>query len=77
MSKDTLIVGFKDESFECHKEGAVGMYNLGRGKTVAEAVGDYCIFSGTVRIRCDPPKLLKQYQAKKVKKFKPCPNRED
>ena len=75
MSQKTLIVALGDKALECYEEGSIGMYNMGCGKTIAEAVGDFCIFSGLVKVRCDPPELLKQYQAKKVKKFKTFPRR--
>ena len=70
-----LIVQEEGDQIVCHREGDVGMYIEGRGSTVAEAVGMWCIYSTMVTIRCDPPELLDRFRAKKVKKFIPVDKR--
>ncbi len=70
-----LVVKQYDNEFECWPQNPVGMCIVGRGKTVAEAVGDYCIFAELAEVTCDPPELLELYRAKKVKKFLPFPKR--
>lgn len=34
---------------------------VGRGQTVLEALGDYCLQNGLVTPVCDPPELLSQF----------------
>ena len=47
---------------QCVEEHACGSPTVGRGSTVAEAVGDWAVQTGAVDIRCSPPELLKRYK---------------
>lgn len=48
-----------DGEIEAHRDGDTGMYIVGRGATVAEAVGMWAIYSGKLRVVCHPdPELL-------------------
>lgn len=48
-----------DGEIEAHRDGDTGMYIVGRGATVAEAVGMWAIYSGHLTALCYPdPELL-------------------
>jgi hypothetical protein len=63
------------ELFLAQREGDIGMCIVGEGKSVAEAVGDWCIFSGKIQVKCDPDGLKEKYQAESVSEYKPFPRR--
>jgi len=58
-----MLVVLKDKHgrFECFDAGATGMYVVGRGASVLEAVGSWAIHTLTVEIKCDPPSVLDSY----------------
>ena len=70
-----LIVTKRDKRFECIKEGACGMAIGGDGLSVLEAIGSWCLYSGIIQAKCDPPELLDKFTAKKVVGHLPAPRR--
>ena len=56
-----IVTKAKNGRFECVKEGETGACIQGRGVSVLEAVGSWAVYSQTVQIRCDPPKLLDKF----------------
>ncbi len=56
-----LIVTRNGDVFVCEKEGDTGWPISGRGASVLEAVGSWCIYSGLVEVRCDPPEVLQSF----------------
>lgn len=74
-----LIVTQKnDGSFECYRDGDVGSHAVGRGASVLEAVGSWCIYSAVVTVTCQPPAILREFGVDMKYEdieFKACPKR--
>ncbi len=73
--KPQLIVTKEGSTFECMRRGDCGMFIVGKGKSVTEAVGDWCIFSGKVEVLCQPPELLEQFSVQEAAGLSPAPRR--
>lgn len=72
-----LRVTEADDAFECCVNGATGWPIVGRGMSVAEAVGDWAINAQNVRVFCDPPNLLEKYRVSECLTHQPIPQRGD
>jgi hypothetical protein len=57
-----IVTPTSDGTLECTPEGATGSPVVGRGMSVTEAVGDWCIQSGAQEIVCVPASLLDYYR---------------
>jgi hypothetical protein len=71
-----LIITKNCVEFECMVVGATGSPVCGRGETVAEAVGDWAIQSGTVKVMTALPCYWDYYKADDVRTFKPIDTRD-
>lgn len=68
---ELIVTQNEDGRFECVQKGATGAATCGRGASVLEAVGSWCIYSQTVRVVCDPMELLLKFAvSNKYKKLK-------
>ena len=56
------VIQKKDGTMECYPEGATGSPIVGRGMSVIEAVGDWCIHSAHCQVTCNPPAILHEYR---------------
>lgn len=56
-----IITQDAEGRFEAAEENKPGMQIVGRGASVLEAVGDFCLHAQLVQIRCNPPTLLNEY----------------
>ncbi len=70
-----LIVTEEDGRFKCVKKGDCGMCIVGDGLSVLEAVGSWCIYSGKVKVLCQPPELLEKFSVHKTTGYDPIPRR--
>ena len=59
---NVYVTGLDDGTMECVVMGATGSPTTGRGHTVTEAVGDWAIQTGLVRLTCYPADLLEKYK---------------
>ncbi len=73
--KPFLIVTKEGNTFSCRRKGDCGMCIVGRGKSVTEAVGDWCIYSGKIQVQCQPPELLNEFSITQAVGFDPAPRR--
>lgn len=48
--------------FQCTPQPMVGTLPVGRGASVLEAVGEWVIQNGIVKIKCSPPAILHEYK---------------
>jgi hypothetical protein len=72
----TVLVTEMQGGYECCIANATGSPVCGRGITVTEAVGDWAIQSGTVKVAVDCPCYWDEYKAESVRGFKPIPRRD-
>jgi hypothetical protein len=72
MSGVIIVTVAENGVLEAITQGSVGAAVCGRGATVLEAVGDYAIQSGLLKIRCEPAALVDtKYQvSRKVNRAK-------
>lgn len=82
MAPKLIVTRGECGKFQCLEEGAVGCCIVGYGTSVNEAVGNWCIYSQTIEMRCDPPELLdcwtRVFKTKRLKmvEYTPCPRRD-
>lgn len=68
MIPDLTVTQNEDGVFECVEVGVTGSPIVGRGASVVEATGNWAIYTATVHITCDPPKLLDYFTIKESQK---------
>lgn len=71
-----LEVTEEDGQFMCMVKGACGSPVCGYGKSVLEAVGNWAIYSSTMKIVCNPPELLEKFAALQVVGYQHAPRRD-
>ncbi len=71
-----LIVEEENGGIICYRDGDTGMHVEGRGSSVLEAIGSWCLYSGLIKARCDPPQLLEtRFSTVDVLTFEGAPKR--
>ena len=81
MSSDlkTCVTVTQDKfgQFSCRQKDCTDIE--GKGASVLEAVGDWAVYSRMVKVYCEPPAVLKEYQIKTMYcdlEFKQAPERD-